>query len=162
MKLKGIFRKDNCMKKTFYKKVGRRYIPVSEYDSELQDSFTIGSHLITVIPGMTSYRRIDPEFAPLIAAGKYASEPIITALLKASDMRPKSLPVTKEQKIAWDQLSSAFGQDVHCLTWPAAYDTVDAVISALQREATMLLSNVAVKNAYDEFMLICKLTKEPK
>jgi len=151
------------MKKTFYEKVGRKYIPVSEYDSELQDSFTTGSHLITVRPGLTSYRRlVDPAFAPMIAAGTYASDPIITALLHASDMRPKYLPVTEEQKIAWDRLSSAFGQDVHCLVWPAAQDAVDAVVSALQREATMLLSNVAVKNAYDEFMLICKLTKEPK
>ena len=31
-----------------------------------------------------------------------------------------------------------------------------------QEEADKLLNNQAVRNAYDDFMLICKLTKDPK
>jgi len=39
------------MKKIYYEKVGRKYIPVSEYDSNLLDGFTKGNHLVMSYPG---------------------------------------------------------------------------------------------------------------
>ena len=39
------------VKKVYYEKIGRRYRPVAEYDSDLLDSFPKGSHLICVYPG---------------------------------------------------------------------------------------------------------------
>ncbi len=69
------------MKKIYYEKVGRRYVPVSEYDSEFLDAFPKGNHLVMCYPGGTSRRfRIDPALAPMIAAGRYAEDAICRAI----------------------------------------------------------------------------------
>ena len=58
-------------KTIFYKKVGRRYVPVYEYDQTLMDALPKGSHLIQVYPGGQSTKyNVDPAYAPLIAAGR--------------------------------------------------------------------------------------------
>jgi hypothetical protein len=41
-------------------------------------------------------------------------------------------------------------------------DIAEAGIKALQDEANMLYLNPAVKKAYEQFILICQLTKESK
>lgn len=151
------------MTKTFYEKVGRKYIPVSEYDSDFSHSLPYGNHLIMVYKnGSTTKTNIDPALAPMIAAGRYAIDSISKAIMDATDIRPSKTPLTVEQINAWNALSVAFGDEKHQLEWPSAYAAADSAISALQDEAMMLLSHPAVKNAYDEFMLICELTKEPK
>ena len=46
------------MKKTFYEKVGRRYVPVAEYDSELANATRKGTNLVvTYDGGRTTYHR---------------------------------------------------------------------------------------------------------
>ena len=67
------------MKKIFYEKVGGRYKPVAEYDSDFLDSFTKGTHLVMCYPGGKSRRfDIDPNYAAMIAAGRVAEERIPT------------------------------------------------------------------------------------
>jgi len=39
------------MKKIYYEKQVRRYIPDLKYDSNLLDSFTKGTHLVMAYPG---------------------------------------------------------------------------------------------------------------
>ena len=149
------------MKQIFYKKQGRRYVPVSEYDNEYLDSFPKGDHLVSVYPGGGSRRyRIDPAFAPMIAAGRYAEDAMSNALIKASEMRPKSSPMTEEQRAAWDRLIAVFGEEARYLEWPSARDVAETGVKAMQVEADRLMQNEAVRRAYDHFMLMCKLTKE--
>lgn len=150
------------MKQIFYKKVGRKYIPISEYDNDLVDSLSYGDHLLSIYPTGSTRRKIDPAFAPMIAAGRHAREVIAKKVLKASEMRPASTPITPGQLKAWKKLAKEFGDELSTLSVGSAYDIVDATITALQEEANMLLLNNTVKNAYDEFMLICKLTKDPQ
>jgi hypothetical protein len=81
-------------KKIYYEKVGRRYVPVAEYDNDLLDSFTKGNHLVMCYPGGTSRRfNIEPALAPMIAAGRVAEDAICKALNKASEMRPARTPI---------------------------------------------------------------------
>jgi hypothetical protein len=55
------------MKKIYYEKRGRRYVPVAEYDNDLLDSFPKGNHLVMSYPGGTSRRfNIDPAYAAMI------------------------------------------------------------------------------------------------
>ena len=151
------------MKKVFYEKIGRKYVPVSEHDSDLSHALPKGSHLITVVPGSIGTRyNVDPAYAPLIAAGIVAEEALSKFIMDATDLRPSSEPLTKEQIRAWKKLSEAFGESNHLLQWNSAMQASREVVSALQKEADKLLSNKAVKNAYEEFMIICKLTKETK
>lgn len=148
-------------KKIYYEKKGNRYVPVAEYDSELIDSFTKGTHLVMTYPGGQSRRyNIDPAYAPMIAAGRVAEDAICDALRKASDLRPSSKIITEGQRQAWIKLSEEFGQDAHMLTWPSARDTADAAVKAMIEEAEKLMSNPAVQKAYERFIMICELTKE--
>ena len=149
------------MKKIFYEKVGRRYVPISEYDNEYLDAFPKGDHLVSVYPGGSSRRyKIDPALAPMIAAGRYAEDAMSNALIKASEMRPKSAPMTEEQRAAWDHLIAVFGEEARYLEWPSARDVAETGVKAMQEEADRLMQNEAVRKAYDHFMLMCKMVKD--
>ena len=151
------------MKEVFYKKVGRRYVPVSEYDSELINAFPKGNHLVMTYPGGASTRyNIDPAYAPLIAAGRVAEDAMATALYKASEMVPKRKTVTQEQQQAWKNLQQAFDDDMFALQTKSCRDIVEVGIQALQAEADRLLTNPAVKLAYEHFLMVAELSKEHK
>lgn len=151
------------MKKVFYEKKGRKYVPVSEYDNDLLDSFPKGSHLVICYPGGTSRRfNIDPAYAPMIAAGRVAEDAIADALRKASDLRPSRSPITEGQRRAWERLAKEFGEETHMLTWPSARDAADQAVKAMMEEADKLLKHESVRKAYDHFMLVCSLVKENK
>jgi hypothetical protein len=149
-------------KKVYYEKIGRRYVPVAEYDSTLLDSFPKGNHLVMCYPGGSSRRfNIQPDYASLIAASRVAEDAISSAIVKASEMRPHRTPITEKQKKAWDNLTKAFGDERYYIEIPSAREIAEAGVKALQEEAKMLQYNEAVKKAYDHFILICELTKEP-
>lgn len=149
------------MKETYYTKKGRRYIPVSEYDSELIDSFAKGSHLVVCRPGSTLKKyNIDPNYAALIAAATVAEDAICRQLVKASDLRPSRSPLTKEQRAAWKRLSEAFGEENHALQWPSAREACEAAVEAMIEEFEKLMQNESVRKAYEQFILMCKLTKK--
>lgn len=149
------------MKKVYYEKVGRKYVPVAEYDSDFLDSFAKGTHLVMVYPGGSSRKfNIDPAFAPMIAAGRFAEDAICKAISKASELRPERTPITPEQQEAWERLAKALGDDRCTLRGLSIHDCAEAGVKAMQEEADKLLSNPAVRKAYERFLLICELTKE--
>jgi len=150
------------MSKTiFYKKVGRRYIPVSEYDNELLDSFPKGNHLVSVYPGGSSRRfNIDPNYAAMIAAGRVAEDAISKAVQQASEMRPHNKPITEKQRKAWENLAKAFGSDRYYVEIPSAREIAEEGVKAMQAEADKLLTNPIAKKAFERFVMICELTKD--
>lgn len=148
-------------KEIFYKKVGRKYVPVYEYDQELMDAFPKGAHLVLCYPGGQSKRfNVDPAYAPMIAAGRVAEDAISRALMKASDLRPKRAPVTEGQRVAWENLVKEFGEEARCLEWPSARDACEEAVKAMSVEAERLLDHPAARKAYDNFMLVAKLVQE--
>jgi len=149
------------MKKVFYEKKGRRYVPVSEYDSEYLDSFSKGTHIVICYPGGQSRRyNIDPNHAAMIAAGRVAEDAICRAISKASELRPQQTPITLGQKKAWEKLAKEFGSELATLSGLCIRDCAEAGIKAMQEEADKLMSHPAVRDAYEQFQMICKLTKE--
>ena len=148
-------------KKIYYEKRGRRYYPVLENDYELHDAMPRGNHLIMCYPGGTSTRyNIDPALAPMIAAGRVAEDAICDAMRKASEMRPQRTPITAGQKKAWEKLAKEFGDELCPLPYGSARDHAEAGVQAMQAEADKLMTNPAVKLAYEQFLLVCKLTKK--
>jgi hypothetical protein len=149
------------MKKIYYEKVGRRYVPVAEYDNQLLDSFPKGTHLVMAYPGGQSRRfNIDPNYAAMIAAGRVAEDAICDALRKASEMKPQRTPITPGQKKAWEKLAKEFGDELCPLTYGSTRDHAEAGVKAMQEEADKLMQHDAVKRAFDQFLLVCELTKE--
>jgi len=148
-------------KKIFYEKIGRKYVPAKEYDSDFADSYPYGTHLLMIHPGGHSRKyNIDPNYAALIAAARVASEAMCKALNKASELRPARTPITPAQQRAWKKLAKEFGDELCTLNGASIHDIAEAGIKALQKEANVLYSNAAVKKAYDHFILLCELTKE--
>ena len=149
------------MKKIYYEKRGRRYVPVSEYDNDLVDSFSKGTHLVMVYPGGASRRyNIDPNYAAMMAASRVAEEAMIRAMHKASEMQPARTPITPAQQKAWKKLAKEFGDELCTLSGASSHDIAEAGIRALQLEADKLMNNPAVKKAYEHFLLVAELTKD--
>ena len=148
------------MKKIFYEKVGRKYVPISEYDSNLMDGYSYGTHLLMVYPGGASRRyNIDPNYAAMMAASRVAEEAMIRAMHKASEMRPARTPITPAQQKAWKKLAKEFGDELCTLSGASSHDIAEAGIRALQTEADKLMTHASVRAAYDQFLLVCALTK---
>lgn len=149
------------MKKIYYEKRGRRYVPVSEYDSEYLDSFSKGTHVVMVYPGGQSRRyNINPAYAPMIAAARVAEDEICRAISKASELRPQRTPITPGQKKAWEKLAKELGDELATLNGLCIRDCAEAGVKAMQEEADKLMKHESVRKAYDHFMLMCELTKE--
>ena len=152
-------------KTIFYKKVGRKYEPVYEYDQTLMDALPKGTHMIQVYPGGKSTRyNVDPNYAAMIAAGRVAEDAISKRIMEATELRRNSkmrqTPLTDEQRAAWNHLIEVFGDDAKQLEWPSAREAAEEAVKAMASEAEILMSNPAVKKAWDNFQLICQLTKE--
>jgi hypothetical protein len=148
------------MKKIYYEKVGRKYVPVAEYDNDLLDAFTKGTHLVQVYPGGASRRyNIDPAYAPMIAAGRVAEDAICKAISKASELRPKHTPITEAQRKAWAKLAKEMGDELCTLHGLSVHDCAEAGVKAMQEEADRLLTNPTVRKAYERFLLVAELTR---
>lgn len=148
------------MKKVYYIKQGRKYVPVSEYDGDLLDSFSKGTHLVVCVPGGQSRRHnIDPNYAAMIAAGLVAEDAITNAIVDSSEAQPTRKPLTEAEHKAWLNLIEVWGDEARSITRPCARDIAEAAVKAMQTEAEKLMTNPAVKKAYEHFMLVCELTK---
>ena len=148
-------------KKIYYEKVGRKYVPISEYDSDYLDSFPKGDHLVSVYPGGSSRRfRIDPAYAPMIAAGRVAEDAISTAVMQATEVQPKRKALTEAERDAWNNLIEVWGDEARSLIRPAARDVAEAGVKAMMIEAEKLMTHDSVRRAFEQFLLVCALTKE--
>ena len=150
-------------KKVFYEKVGRRYKPVKEYDSNLMDAMHKGTHIVMCYPGGRSTRyNIDPAFGPLIAAGRFAEDAISKHIMDKSAMRTRDnqMPLTPEQIAAWDAIKAAFGDEMYPLEYCSYREAAEEGVRAMQIEAEKMLENPAVRKAWNNFMLIWQLAKE--
>jgi hypothetical protein len=155
------------MKKIFYEKQGRKYVPVSEYDSDFVDSYTKGTHLVMCYPGGVSRRfNIDPNYAAMIAAGRVAEDAISKVIMEATEIRRnyknRNTPLTPGQRTAWDNLIKEFGEDARQLEWPSVRECAEAGVKAMVDEADKLMHNPSVRQAYEHFQLVCELAKEHK
>jgi hypothetical protein len=149
------------MKKIFYEKKGRRYVPVMEYDNEMLDAFPKGTHIVMCYPGGQSRRfNIDPNYAAMIAAGRVAEDAICSAMIKADEVQPQRKALTEAEREAWNNLIAIWGDEARSLRRPAIRDIAEAAVKAMQDEADKLMKHDGVRKAYEHFVLMCELTKE--
>jgi hypothetical protein len=149
------------MKKVYYEKRGRRYYPVSEYDSDYLDSFPKGAHIVMCYPGGKSTRyHIDPAYGPMIAASRAAEDKIREAIHKASEARPQKRKLTEEQAAAWQAMQKTLGDEMFYLQYGSIVDAVEAGIKAMQEEADQLMTHPSVKEAYEHFLFVAKLAQD--
>jgi hypothetical protein len=125
--------------------------------------FSEGAHIVSNIDGVTSIQRIDDvALAPLIAAGTFCIDSISARISAITEIRPRrNNPLTSKQRAAWENFKSTLDDaDVRYVEIPSAREAAQEGVNALIEEADKLMKNANVKKAYDNFMMICKLTKE--
>jgi hypothetical protein len=105
------------MSTVFYKKVGRRYVPVSEYNDNLLDALPEGVTMVYVKPGVTSYvYRVEPDFEAVDAALEVMKDDIINIFVELMELKPKSPTLTERQRELWNELKGSFNeQDFYCI-----------------------------------------------
>ena len=144
-----------------YKKVGRRYVEVGEYDAEAMDYTPNGVTMTVKRPGMQSTRyNVDPDILPLLAAAVYCEDQISDAIRRATEIRPMG-KITPEQRAAFDCFLETMHPDDpnrNMMTFGSARDAAEAGTQALVKEAEKMLANDAIRGAYEHFMLLCKLS----
>jgi predicted phage gp36 major capsid-like protein len=96
----------------------------------------------------------------MIAAGRVAEDAICKAISKASEMRPQKTPITEDQRKAWENLAKEMGDELCTLNGLSVRDCAEAGIKAMQEEADKLMKHDSVRKAYEQFQLMCELTKE--
>ena len=145
-----------------YKKVGRRYVEIGEYDPEMVDYTPNGVTMTVKRPGMTSRRYgMDPDILPLLAAGLYCEDEISRAIHRASELRPATRSITPKQREAFDRFLDTMDPDDpmrNMLTCGSCREAAEAGTQALVAEAQKLLANQSIKDAYEHFLLLCKLS----
>jgi len=145
-----------------YKRVGRRYVEIGEYDPERMDYIPNGTTMIVKRPSMQSTRyNVDPDILPLLAAGLYCEDEISSAIHRASELRPATRNITAEQRAAFDRFLATMDPDDpnrNMLSLGSARDAAEAGTQALVKEAQKLLANDSIKQAYEHFLLLCKLS----
>jgi hypothetical protein len=150
------------MKTVFYKKVGRRYVPVSEYDNELLDAFPRGDHLVSVYPGGASRRyNIDANYAAMIAAGRVAEDAITQSIQHSTELRPMNSEMDEDLQRRWQEFIVTVPEQFRFMfTHGSAHDAARAGVEAMQEEADQLMQNEGVRRAYEHFQLMCELTRQ--
>ena len=148
------------MSDTFYRKVGRKYVPVREYDDEFYYALPYGTHMIMVKPyGRSTRYHIDPDYASMMAAGLYARDAVMDAVIKVSRLEPAKAPMTPEQTEAWRAFNAAMGDNIG-LRGTSAWTIAQAATDELQKCAADLLKNESVRAAWEQFMMVCELVKD--
>lgn len=153
------------MSTTFYKreitKGGRfKYVPVSEYDSELSDAFQEGTHLVVTVPGTRSrVYNINPDYATVLAVLSRFKTDLATLIVRSSEMRPPRGETTPEQIEAWNNAKKAFGDDRFYVTYPSAHTVIETLNNFVVEESNKLLTNPALKKAWDNFQTLSGLSK---
>jgi len=149
------------MKRIFYEKVGRRYRPVYEYDSEMLDALPKGTHIVMSYPGGKSTRyNIDPNYAAMIAAGRIAEDAIAQSIQHSTELRPMNREMDEDLQQRWKEFIATVPEHFRFMfTHGSARDAAEAGVQAMQKEADQLMQNEAVRRAYEQFQLVCELTK---
>jgi hypothetical protein len=96
----------------------------------------------------------------MIAAGRVAEDAMCKAMMDAGELRPQRTPLTEGQRRAWRALARSFGDELCTLQGSSTRDIVEAGVKAMQEEAFKLMQHPAVRDAYEQFQMVCKLTKE--
>jgi hypothetical protein len=114
-----------------------------------------------IYPGGSSTRyNVDPNYAAMIAAGRVAEDAMCAAIREASEMRPQRAMLTEGQHKAWKKLAKEFGDDLATLSIKSSHDIAEAGLTALREEADKLMKNASVREAYNQFIMMCELCKD--
>lgn len=146
-------------RETYYRKVGRRYVPAFELDPTLTDALPIGVHLQVVRPnGMSRRYNVDPNFAAILAAAMLLEDRLVDIIFNAInrlkiDGAYRDVELERELNDVLNRILER-GSVAY---YASGCDVTREVLDVIARKASELMDNPAIKEAYDHFLLTCKL-----
>jgi hypothetical protein len=97
----------------------------------------------------------------MIAAGRFAEDAICRKIQEATELRPMNREIDAETHRKWKAFVATIPEDFRFMfTHGSAHDAAEAGVKAMQEEADKLITNPAVRKAYEKFLLLAELTKE--
>jgi hypothetical protein len=115
---------------TLYKKVGKKYVAIN--DPWAYDGLREGWWLVKVASGSTSIRScVYPAKAELQAAIKDKEDQLVDVIRKASEARPKNIPLSEQAKADWEWLVSRNGKEFNTLEYPSIQENAEKIIKIL-------------------------------
>lgn len=125
----------------YYIKKNGRYVKAN--DTMAWEGLSEGSWLVTISPGSKSAKNfIKPKFAELDAALYFLHEGLTKAMIKASEMRPRSTKMSVKEQRAWKAYKKIMGEDI-----PAYFEY--ASLSEIADKGCEYLKKVIYENKYD-------------
>ncbi len=117
-----------------YKKVGKKYIPVS--DPWAYDGLREGWWLVKVAPSCTSIRQqVWPESAELDAAIREKEEKLMDIIRKCSEARPKNgVPMSEQAYKDWQWFIDKHGKEFNTLYYPSIQENAELIIKELLKK----------------------------
>ena len=115
---------------TRYKKVGKKYVVCNDFDSF--EGLEKGWWLIKIADGWKSMRAcVHPAKAELLAAIKDKEDQIMKVIRKASEARPKSLPLSEQALKDWEWFIDKHGEEFNTLEYPSIQQNAEDIIKIL-------------------------------
>ncbi|MCX7592624.1 MAG: hypothetical protein N2235_02470 [Fischerella sp.] len=148
-------------REVYYRKEGRKYVPVAESAIDLFEALPYGFYVVEVnSTGQHSRRGIDPRFADFAAAALHLKSRLVDILLDASRAKLSAKqPLTPEQLAAWQELNRVFGDSISLLH-PSLQDIAAQFLEEIQRKAQELHDNPTVRAAYEQYLMAVELTRD--
>ena len=128
--MKAIDRIDIKENSIRYRKVGKKYVPDGDYFA--LDGLAQGWWLVKVAPNSTSIRAcLYPECAEIEAAVRDCADKVEEIIRKASEARPKSIPLSPDEKSDWDWLISRHPNTFNTLEYPSIHENAQKIVEAI-------------------------------
>ncbi len=114
------------MRETLYRKVGRRYEPVAEYDPLALDALPAGTHLVKVAPGsQTICTHVAPQHARVLACLLTHQAALARQLRERAVLKPMERTLSKREAAAWLAYANVAGDRLLLLSKPGARDIIN-------------------------------------
>lgn len=148
------------METVYYVKEGRKYKPVSYYDSSVLDSVPEGATLIVKQKGCRMQRsKIETAYAPFLAAMLSVEPAVSSGIVKASEAYPhSSRPLTESQHADWTKFIKKHGEAFRYLAYPSARDIAESAMAELKKHVDKAHSNPAVQEAWEHYKFLVALS----
>jgi hypothetical protein len=143
----------------FYKKEGRKYVPVSYYDSNALNGVPQGATLI-VKQGHLTMRKydVDIESAPLVAAVMSMQDRVSSAIHKETEARPHTRQLTEQERDDWQKLIDKHGELFRYMEYASCREIAENLLTELQKDVEKAHTNPSVKEAFEHYKFLLALT----
>lgn len=143
----------------FYKKEGRKYVPVSYYDSNALSGVPQGATLIVKQGNLTMRKyAVDIESAPLVAAVMSLQDRVSNEIHRQSEARPHTKQLTEQERDDWQKLIDTHGESFRYMEYASCREIAENLLTELQKDIELAHTNPTVKEAFEHYKFLLALT----